>query len=90
MAMRGRVATGYNGVHAEREFSMKHTHQGSAWRALRSLPPGAFLRTNPTTDEMELVDRDGRPLAAEQQRCFFAQLPEVTLATLQASLRHCA
>jgi len=69
---------------------MKYTHHGSASRALRSLPSGLFLRANPTTDKMELVDRDGQPLAAEQQLRFFAQLPEVTLATLQASLRYCA
>ena len=36
------------------------------------------------------MGRDGCPLAAEQQRSFFAQLPEVMLATLKASLLHCA
>jgi hypothetical protein len=39
---------------------------------------------------MELIGRDGLPLAAEKQRSFFAQLPEVTLATLKGSILHCS
>jgi hypothetical protein len=61
-----------------------------ASRALRGIPAGSFLRHNPTTSEMELVSGDGIPLPGELQRRFFAQLPEVTLATLKASLLHCS
>lgn len=57
-------------------------------QALQTIPPGSFLRTNPATYEMELVGRDGLPLAEDKQRIFFAQFPEVTLATLKASLLH--
>jgi hypothetical protein len=70
--------------------TMTPTSQRSASRALRSIPTGSFLRYNPATYEMELVGVDGVPLAAETQRTFFAQLPEVTLATLKASLLHCS
>jgi hypothetical protein len=68
--------------------TMKRTSQSSAARALHSIPAGAFLRHNPVTREMELVSRDGLPLTAEKQHTFFALLPEVTLATLKASLLH--
>jgi hypothetical protein len=55
-------------------------------RALRSIPTGSFLRHNPITSELELVGRDGTPLAAEEQQSFFSQLPEVTVATLKVSI----
>ena len=67
---------------------MKRTSQSSAARALHSIPAGSFLRYNPETKEMELLGRDGLPLAAEKQHTFFALLPEVTRATLKASLLH--
>jgi hypothetical protein len=70
--------------------TIKAHSQRSASRAVRSMPAGSFLRYNPATYEIEVVSRDGLPLAVEQQRTFFAQLPEVTLATLKASLLHCS
>jgi hypothetical protein len=66
----------------------QQTSRTAAARALRSIPAGSFLRHNPATYEMEVVGGDGVPLATEKQRTFFAQLPEVTLATLKASLLH--
>ena len=71
------------------DSTMKRTsQQSSAARALHSIPAGSFLRYNPATQEMELLSRDGLPLTAERQHTFFALLPEVTLATLKASLLH--
>ena len=69
---------------------MKRTAKPSTLQALQSIPAGSFLRYNPVSYEMELIGRDGSPLAAEKQRTFFAQLPEVTLATLKASILHCS
>ena len=66
------------------------TSRTAAARALRAIPAGSFLRYNATTAAMEVIGRDGRPLAAERQHRFFAQLPEVTLATLKASMLHCS
>ena len=68
---------------------MTSTRQRIEGRALKSIPAGSFLRYDPTTREMELVNRDGVPLTAEHQHSFFSQLPEVTLATLKASIIHC-
>ncbi len=68
---------------------MKRMSKPSTLQALRSIPAGSFLRYNSASYEMELVGRDGSPLAADKQRTFFAQLPEVTLATLKASILHC-
>ena len=68
---------------------MKH-QAPLASRALRSIPAGSFLRFDPTTQEMELVGPDGAPLAVEQQRSFFHELPETMRATLKACLLHSA
>jgi hypothetical protein len=38
---------------------------------------------------MELVDRNGIRLATDLQESFFSQLPEVTFATLKASILCC-
>jgi hypothetical protein len=78
------------GIDSRVNSIMTPPSQKSASRALRSIPAGSFLRYNRATYEMELVGGDGVPLAVETQRSFFAQLPEVTLATLKASLLHCS
>ena len=69
--------------------TMKNPLRTAAARALRSIPAGSFLRYN-AADELEVVARDGRPLAADQQQRFLAQLPEVTLANLKVGLLHCS
>ena len=66
--------------------TMKTPLRTAAVRALRSIPAGSFFRYNAATAEVEVVGRDGQPLAPEQQQRFLAQLPEVTLANLKAGL----
>ena len=70
------------------ESTLNRTSRTATARALRAIPVGSFLRYNAATAEMEVVGRDGQPLAADRQDRFFAQLPEVTLVTLKASLLH--
>lgn len=68
---------------------MRGVSELSTSRAPLTMPAGSFLRHNPTTHELELVGRDGAPLSPEAQQAFFAQLPEVTVATLKVSILYC-
>ena len=70
--------------------TMKNPLRTAAAHALRSIPAGSFLRYNAAVAEIEVLDRDGRPLAPETQERFLAQLPEVTLANLKAGLLRCS
>lgn len=76
-------------VEAQAISDMKIPPEPSVSRALPSIPAGSFLRHDPLTSELELVGPDGAPLTLEQQRAFFSQLPEVTFATLKASILYC-